>query len=85
MVFLRTMLNTARRIPMIKFRKGGPYLDNTSPGHQSAGAAGTSGSVATKSASSGEAIEEWQLPARYHRKPIDDVEMAWINNGGPPA
>ncbi|XP_055531014.1 alpha-ketoglutarate dehydrogenase component 4 [Wyeomyia smithii] len=85
MVFLRQMLHTARRIPMIKFRKGGPYLDSTAPGHQSAAAAGAPGSTSTRSVSSGETIEEWQLPARYQRKPIDDVEMEWINNGGPPA
>lgn len=33
----------------------------------------------------GVAIEDWQLPPRYQRKPIDPVEMEYINNGGPPA
>ncbi|XP_038113809.1 uncharacterized protein LOC6032392 isoform X2 [Culex quinquefasciatus] len=79
MVFVRSMLNSAKRIPMIRFRKGGPHLDaagQSAPATQ----AGQARSVST-----GEAIEEWQLPARYRRKPIDDVEIEWINRGGPPA
>ncbi|XP_058463182.1 uncharacterized protein LOC131437692 [Malaya genurostris] len=84
MVFVRPMLSSARRIPMIKFRKGGPYLDSGNTGHQTAAAAGAPITAQTRSVSSGEAIEEWQLPARYRRKPIDIVEMEWINRGGPP-
>uniref|UniRef100_A0A2M4C5A7 Uncharacterized protein n=2 Tax=Nyssorhynchus TaxID=44543 RepID=A0A2M4C5A7_9DIPT len=82
------LLSSARRIPLIKFRKGGPFLDVAS--QSTGGAAGTSAASAAtpahaRSVSSGEAIEEWQLPARYRRKPIDEVEMEWINRGGPPA
>ncbi|XP_062555236.1 uncharacterized protein LOC134220252 [Armigeres subalbatus] len=85
MVFWRPMLNSAKRIPLIKFRKGGPYLESGSAGHPT-GAAGTaSGAAQTSPVSPGGAIEEWQLPARYRRKPIDDVEIEWINRGGPPA
>ncbi|XP_035785460.1 28S ribosomal protein S36, mitochondrial-like [Anopheles albimanus] len=88
MVMLRAaaLLSAARRIPLIKFRKGGPFLDVAS--QSTGGAAGTSAASApahARSVSSGEAIEEWQLPARYRRKPIDEVEMEWINRGGPPA
>lgn len=32
--------------------------------------------------SSGPVIEDWQLPARYQRKPIDKYEMDLINRGG---
>ncbi|XP_052873011.1 alpha-ketoglutarate dehydrogenase component 4 [Anopheles cruzii] len=94
MVMLRSVLSSARRIPLIKFRKGGPFLDVASQstggaaGSSPSTAAGASGAAATghsRSVSSGEAIEEWQLPARYRRKPIDDVEAEWINRGGPPA
>uniref|UniRef100_T1E7Q3 Putative secreted protein n=2 Tax=Anopheles aquasalis TaxID=42839 RepID=T1E7Q3_ANOAQ len=82
------LLSSARRIPLIKFRKGGPFLDVAS--QSTGGAAGTSAASAAtpahaRSVSSGEAIEEWQLPARYRRKPIDEVEMEYINRGGPPA
>uniref|UniRef100_A0A2M3ZE99 Putative secreted protein n=1 Tax=Anopheles braziliensis TaxID=58242 RepID=A0A2M3ZE99_9DIPT len=82
------LLSSARRVPLIKFRKGGPFLDVAS--QSTGGAAGTSAAAAAtpahaRSVSSGEAIEEWQLPARYRRKPIDEVEMEWINRGGPPA
>lgn len=39
------MLNAAKRIPLIKFRKGGPYLESSSAGHpaSAAAAAGTGG------------------------------------------
>ncbi|XP_055594239.1 uncharacterized protein LOC129745287 isoform X2 [Uranotaenia lowii] len=80
MVFLRTMLNSAKRIPMIKFRKGGP---DASAG-QAAAAGGVASGSQARFVSSGESIEEWQLPARYRRKQLDPVEIAWINTGGPP-
>ncbi|XP_053680755.1 alpha-ketoglutarate dehydrogenase component 4 [Anopheles nili] len=87
MVMLRSVLSSARRVPLIKFRKGGPFLE--SAGHTTSGTSGSAGAAAApahaRSVSSGEAIEEWQLPPRYRRKPIDDVEMEWINRGGPPA
>ncbi|XP_001651005.2 uncharacterized protein LOC5566608 [Aedes aegypti] len=85
MVLLRPMLNAAKRIPLIKFRKGGPYLESSGAGHPAPSAAAGTGATQTRSVSSGEAIEEWQMPARYRRKPIDDVEIEWINRGGPPA
>lgn len=85
MVFLRPMLNAAKRIPLIKFRKGGPHLESSGAGHPAQAAAAGAGAAQTRTASSGQAIEEWQLPSRYRRKPIDDVEMEWINRGGPPA
>lgn len=28
-------------------------------------------------------IEDWQLPNRYRRKPMDAFEMEYINRGGP--
>lgn len=28
-------------------------------------------------------IEDWQLPNRYRRKPLDPVEIEYINRGGP--
>lgn len=28
-------------------------------------------------------IEDWQLPNRYRRKPMDAFEMDYINRGGP--
>lgn len=28
-------------------------------------------------------IEDWQLPGRYRRKPLDAVEIEYINRGGP--
>lgn len=28
-------------------------------------------------------IEDWQLPNRYRRKPLDASEIEYINRGGP--
>lgn len=28
-------------------------------------------------------IEDWQLPNRYRRKPLDTFEIEYINRGGP--
>jgi len=33
---------------------------------------------------SGPVLEEWQLPARYRRLPMEDSEIECINNGGMP-
>jgi len=30
------------------------------------------------------AIEDWELPSRFARKPIDPLEAEYINNGGIP-
>lgn len=35
-----------------------------------------------KHASSGPSIEDWQLPNRYRRRPIDEKECDAINSGG---
>ncbi|XP_001842997.2 uncharacterized protein LOC6032392 isoform X1 [Culex quinquefasciatus] len=85
MVFVRSMLNSAKRIPMIRFRKGGPHLDAAGQSAPATQAGQAVSGAQPRSVSTGEAIEEWQLPARYRRKPIDDVEIEWINRGGPPA
>lgn len=41
------MLHAAKRIPMIKFRKGGPYLESTGAGHPAQAAAGGAGAAQT--------------------------------------
>lgn len=28
-------------------------------------------------------IEDWQLPQRYRRRPLDQQEIDYINRGGP--
>ncbi|XP_018794088.1 PREDICTED: uncharacterized protein LOC108972073 isoform X2 [Bactrocera latifrons] len=61
------------RVSLIKFRKGGhARMDRTE----------RLSSVSTESATRSTAIEDWELPNRYARKPIDQVEMEYINNGG---
>ncbi|XP_037032124.1 uncharacterized protein LOC119071342 isoform X2 [Bradysia coprophila] len=71
-----SLTNLAKRLPMIRFRYG--------IGRESAKNISTSESYAhpTTAGSSGPAIEDWQLPARYQRKPIDKYECEIINRGG---
>jgi len=74
-------------VPMIKFRSGSgghavtghssaPVTSSQNPAKQAAGAG------ASQASSSG-TIEDWQLPARYRRRPISEEEIAYINRGGP--
>ncbi|TMW42989.1 hypothetical protein DOY81_011931 [Sarcophaga bullata] len=69
MVF-RTIISFvgSKRVPLIKFRKGG---------NQSS-APKTTASQTTQHMSN--AIEDWELPPRYARKPISAEEMEYINN-----
>ncbi|XP_049307438.1 uncharacterized protein LOC125777197 [Bactrocera dorsalis] len=61
------------RVSLIKFRKGGlAPIDHRE----------RLSAVSTESATHSTAIEDWELPNRYARKPIDHVEMEYINNGG---
>ncbi|XP_068144752.1 uncharacterized protein [Drosophila tropicalis] len=64
-----TLISLAKRVPLIQFRKGG---------------AGAGAAKSAEKLGGGAAIEDWELPARFARKPIDPVEAAYINNGGPP-
>ncbi|XP_023299074.1 28S ribosomal protein S36, mitochondrial isoform X3 [Lucilia cuprina] len=71
MVFRTLILQVgAKRVPLIKFRKGG---------YETSSAAGTAGTNQQSSA----AIEDWELPPRFARKPITPEEMEYINRGGP--
>ncbi|XP_031637914.1 uncharacterized protein LOC116350297 [Contarinia nasturtii] len=83
MVLVSVLRQTAaKRIPLIKFRRQ----------REEEALAARSGTLSIdglkKSASSAAAIslptiEDWQLPNRYRRKPLDAVEIEYINRGGP--
>ncbi|XP_055855151.1 uncharacterized protein LOC129918565 isoform X2 [Episyrphus balteatus] len=77
MVFQSLVNSTARRIPLIKFRKGGLGL----PGQKGPGSPAAAGSSGAQSR--GPTIEDWELPPRYWRKPLSAAEMDYINRGGP--
>ncbi|XP_057324535.1 alpha-ketoglutarate dehydrogenase component 4 isoform X1 [Microplitis mediator] len=73
-------------LPMIRFRKGG----NKVTGVTATPSAGSGASVSSaKGAVTGPGvirlptIEDFQIPQRYQRRPIDDKEIAYINRGGP--
>ncbi|ODM97705.1 28S ribosomal protein S36, mitochondrial [Orchesella cincta] len=81
--------------PMIKFRYGGGVAGHSrmsappSPAMSAGGPPRTSPASTPTSPSKPNAttslpiIEDWQLPARYQRRPIDPVEIEYINRGGP--
>ncbi|GFT73471.1 uncharacterized protein NPIL_349591 [Nephila pilipes] len=59
-------------IPLIKFRKGGKDV----LGSQTLG-------VSPSRSQKGSGIEESELPARYFRKPLSQIEIETIERGGP--
>ncbi|XP_037939208.1 uncharacterized protein LOC119672267 [Teleopsis dalmanni] len=84
---------TQKRIPLIKFRKGSSGTAATAaPNTAVAGAAGAApagppaagGAPQNAPAASSNAIEDYDLPERYKRKPLTDYEIEYINQGGPP-
>ncbi|XP_055706482.1 uncharacterized protein LOC129803736 [Phlebotomus papatasi] len=73
-----------RRIPTIKFRKGGGNgISSASEGFIAATVATGKGSAGSANTVSRPTIEDWQLPRRYWRKELDDKEIDYINRGGP--
>ncbi|EDX07316.1 GD11171 [Drosophila simulans] len=75
-----TLVALAKRVPLIHFRKGGAGV----PGAQTANQKASSQASGGKKLAGGPAIEDYELPARFARKPIDAEEAAYINNGGIP-
>lgn len=65
------------RLRLIKFRHG---VRND---HQSGQVNTTATSSQPIQASSQEAVWDFQIPQRWRRKPLDEQEIAIINNGGP--
>ncbi|GFT73470.1 uncharacterized protein NPIL_349592 [Nephila pilipes] len=66
-------------IPLIKFRKGGKDVlgvNQISSGSQTLG-------VSPSRSQKGSGIEESELPARYFRKPLSQIEIETIERGGP--
>ncbi|GFY37317.1 histone-lysine N-methyltransferase SETMAR [Trichonephila inaurata madagascariensis] len=59
-------------IPLIKFRKGGKDV----PGSQTLG-------VSPSRSQKGLGIDESELPAKYSRKPVSQIEIEFIERGGP--
>uniref|UniRef100_A0A1B0F963 28S ribosomal protein S36, mitochondrial n=1 Tax=Glossina morsitans morsitans TaxID=37546 RepID=A0A1B0F963_GLOMM len=83
MVFRTIIAQVAdKRVPLIKFRKGGgQLLPSSSSRHSQTHQAGPN-STLVESQPTG-AIEDWELPSRYKRLPITADEMEYINRGGP--
>ncbi|XP_065367065.1 alpha-ketoglutarate dehydrogenase component 4 [Calliphora vicina] len=73
----------AKRVPLIKFRKGGYETSAVtgSTGTNQASYYVHPSSVVKENNSN--AIEDWELPPRFARKPISPEEMEYINRGGP--
>ncbi|XP_046662255.1 28S ribosomal protein S36, mitochondrial isoform X1 [Homalodisca vitripennis] len=84
-MFFRAIQTVKPHVPLIKFRKGGHRVPEA--GHSS-GPAVVQASAARVPAK-GEAkvtvrptIEDYQLPQRYRRLPLDESEINAINSGG---
>ncbi|XP_049873264.1 uncharacterized protein LOC126371892 [Pectinophora gossypiella] len=82
MVFVTAVF---RRIPVIKFRKGGTGGPGASaaasaPSPAAASAAGAAPQQTQTMSTS--AIPDIDLPLRYQRQPISEEEIAHINGGG---
>ncbi|KAH8348785.1 hypothetical protein KR084_011154 [Drosophila pseudotakahashii] len=75
-----TLVTLAKRVPLIHFRKGGVGTLGAQTANQQASSQPAGG----KKLAGGPAIEDYDLPARFARKPIDPEEAAYINNGGIP-
>ncbi|XP_013108713.1 alpha-ketoglutarate dehydrogenase component 4 [Stomoxys calcitrans] len=85
MVFRTLVVQGAKRVPLIKFRKGG-YPGMTAGGDSGSNQASSyqqSPYMVDVKNHSPNAIEDWELPPRYWRKPISVDEMEYINRGGP--
>ncbi|KAK3927511.1 28S ribosomal protein S36, mitochondrial [Frankliniella fusca] len=65
-------------VPLIKFRKGSP-----AHGHSAASGSPSSGVARGNVVLSRGTIEDYQLPSRYQRTPMDEKEIDYINRGGP--
>ncbi|CAH1117217.1 unnamed protein product [Phaedon cochleariae] len=77
-ITLRSLSFTPKlRARLIKFRYGSSRSQpNSTPKSQE-------GATQIKQAQSTEPIWDFQIPQRFKRKPLDDQEIAVINNGGP--
>ncbi|PSN43167.1 hypothetical protein C0J52_09895 [Blattella germanica] len=62
-----TLLSVKPHVPLIRFRKGG------------LSASGSGGAAKSRQVSSRPVIEDYQLPLRYRRQPIDQKEIDYIN------
>ena len=77
---LQNLVAVKPHIPLIKFRKGLSEHTPVSGGGVAASASGVVGSVAAPVA--GGSLEWWEVPAKFRREAIDDMECEAINNGG---
>ncbi|KAM7343957.1 uncharacterized protein ACRADG_010835 isoform 1-T1 [Cochliomyia hominivorax] len=83
MVFRTIIMQVgSKRVPLIKFRKGG-YETSSASGSNGTNQASFVHPISVFKENSSTAIEDWELPPRFARKPISNEEMEYINRGGP--
>ncbi|XP_065225353.1 uncharacterized protein LOC135849091 [Planococcus citri] len=70
----RCIMTVRPHTPLIKFRKGGIEGSKTSGSSSSSGVGRSSGPRPI--------LEDYQLPLRYRRRPLDEAEINAINSGG---
>lgn len=77
---LRAMMTVKPHVPLIKFRKGGKVQETSA---MLSPAQGPAPSASKGKIQARPVIEDYQLPAKYRRRPIDEKEIEYINRGGP--
>ncbi|XP_071446679.1 alpha-ketoglutarate dehydrogenase component 4 [Hetaerina americana] len=81
MATARAWLSVKPHVPLIKFRKGG-ITGNDLRASQSAPPVDSAKGRAIVPPKP--ILEDWQLPKKYQRQPLSDLEIEYINSGGPP-
>ncbi|XP_037083556.1 28S ribosomal protein S36, mitochondrial-like [Pollicipes pollicipes] len=91
MMALRSWQTVHPHRPLIRFRNGPMAVSSERPSTissvqvaapPSAPSAPSGGSRKWSVVHAGPVLEEWQVPARYRRLPMDEKEMEAINMGG---
>jgi len=79
-------------VPLIRFRKGsggsshavaGHSVPSSAPAMMGGGAMRNATPLKPNQAYQLPVIEDWQLPARFRRRELDQDEIDFINRGGP--
>ncbi|KAH7643576.1 uncharacterized protein LOC124493507 [Dermatophagoides farinae] len=70
-------------VPLIHFKKGG-HPTNQTHGSMAAVSATTTTTTTKTTTTTMSLMDDTQLPARFQRKPISELEMQLIETGGVP-
>ncbi|KAK6617163.1 hypothetical protein RUM44_005494 [Polyplax serrata] len=81
-ILLNSWKSVKQHIPLIKFRKGGSFTENTSAAVSAVAGGSKSPDITSGNVQQPPVIEDWQIPPHYRRATLDDKEIDAINSGG---